>query len=440
MAAWKDMSKGTRALWVGAAAMGMAGLAALILSQRPADPPAPAAPAQAEAKATPPRPEPVADAAASAPTNEAAQPEAAEAAQPEAAEAAQPEAAPAQTGAPVPEPAQPEFDVVRVEPDGDAVVAGRAEPGGTVRVRVDGDEVAQARADGQGNFVALFTLPPDAAPRILTLLSELEDGRQFVSAESVVVAPAAEAAVAPAGDAAQAAGADQAAPVPEQEQSLALAESEGAAPPTNPPAKPEAPVAEAAEPAPPAQTAEAAPAPAEAPAALLVTDQGARVLQGGGDLRNVTIDAISYSTDGAVQLAGRGPVDGVVRLYLDNRLLLETPIAPDGSWGGTLPAVAAGLYTLRADQVNAEGRVISRYETPFQREDPALLAAAAPDQGEGAMAAKITVQPGFTLWGIARDNYGDGVMYVRVYEANRSMIRDPDLIYPGQVFSVPVME
>jgi nucleoid-associated protein YgaU len=49
----------------------------------------------------------------------------------------------------------------------------------------------------------------------------------------------------------------------------------------------------------------------------------------------------------------------------------------------------------------------------------------------------VTVQPGSTLWAIARDKYGDGVMYVRVYEANKERIRNPDLIYPGQVFVVP---
>jgi nucleoid-associated protein YgaU len=52
-------------------------------------------------------------------------------------------------------------------------------------------------------------------------------------------------------------------------------------------------------------------------------------------------------------------------------------------------------------------------------------------------AAIITVQPGFTLWGIASESYGDGLLYVQVYEANKDQIRDPDLIYPGQVFTVP---
>ena len=48
-----------------------------------------------------------------------------------------------------------------------------------------------------------------------------------------------------------------------------------------------------------------------------------------------------------------------------------------------------------------------------------------------------TVQPGSTLWAIARDRYGEGEMYVRVFEANKDKIRDPDLIYPGQIFTVP---
>ncbi|MEN8660411.1 MAG: LysM peptidoglycan-binding domain-containing protein, partial [Marivita sp.] len=49
----------------------------------------------------------------------------------------------------------------------------------------------------------------------------------------------------------------------------------------------------------------------------------------------------------------------------------------------------------------------------------------------------VTVQPGNTLWAIARDRYGEGPAYVKVFEANRDRIRDPDLIYPGQVFSIP---
>ncbi|MEZ5752233.1 MAG: LysM peptidoglycan-binding domain-containing protein [Paracoccaceae bacterium] len=54
-----------------------------------------------------------------------------------------------------------------------------------------------------------------------------------------------------------------------------------------------------------------------------------------------------------------------------------------------------------------------------------------------ARATVITVQPGHTLWGISAQHYGEGDLYVQIYNANRSQIRDPDLIYPGQIFTLP---
>ena len=49
----------------------------------------------------------------------------------------------------------------------------------------------------------------------------------------------------------------------------------------------------------------------------------------------------------------------------------------------------------------------------------------------------IVVQPGNSLWKMARESYGQGVRYTVIYEANKDQIANPDLIYPGQVFSVP---
>lgn len=70
---------------------------------------------------------------------------------------------------------------------------------------------------------------------------------------------------------------------------------------------------------------------------------------------------------------------------------------------------------------------------------PAVTPAAAPADTPVAAPAPltVTVQPGFTLWRIARENFGDGVLYVKVFEANKGQIRNPDLIYPGQVFTIP---
>ena len=482
MTAKKDRRSSAPALWIwgGAVAAAAAGAVLWMGLAGPVPAPAPAVtepqPVGAAAPAATAAPEPEVAAIPAPAVTKVPEPIAAAAPAPTPAPAADvaAESAPAASDpAPaVADPVLPGFDVVRVSPEGDAVIAGQAEPGSEIQIRVDEVQAASAMADAQGKFVALFTLAPSALPRILTLQSVLADGRRLASADSVVLAPTPEPPPVALADAADPAT-DAADPATD-----AADPATDAADPAMDAADPAMdaadPTVDAADPAARTKTAEAATAPAGASAAeavaaadpvaaapapaaaevapaapepapqaaLLLSDGGARVLQAAGgediDPRNVTIDAISYSTKGDVQLSGRGQSEGFVRLYLDNEPLMDTEIAPDGTWDGTLPAVAAGQYLLRADQLDAQGEVLSRYETPFQRESPEVLAAAAPGGADAPMAAKITVQPGFTLWGIARQNYGSGVMYVQVYEANKQMIGDPDLIYPGQVFNVPV--
>ena len=468
MTAKKDRDSNERTLWIWGGAVAAAAAGALLWMglAGPVPVPAPAVtepqPVEAAAPAATAAPEPEVAATPAPAVTEAPEPvaAAAPAPMPDPAADVAAESAPAASdpASAVADPVLPGFDVVRVSPEGDAVIAGQAEPRSEIQIRVDEVQAASAMADAQGKFVALFTLAPSALPRILTLQSVLADGRRLASADSVVLAPTPEPppvaladatdpatdAADPATDAADPAmdAADPAVDVADPAAQTKTAEAAAA-----PAEASSAEAAAAADPvaaAPAPAAADAAPAvPAPAPqAALLLSDGGARVLQAAGgediDPRNVTIDAISYSTKGDVQLSGRGQSEGFVRLYLDNEPLMDAEIAPDGTWDGTLPAVAAGQYLLRADQIDAQGEVLSRYETPFKRESPEVLAAAAPGGADAPMAAKITVQPGFTLWGIARQNYGSGVMYVQVYEANKQMIGDPDLIYPGQVFNVPV--
>ncbi|MFT6104674.1 MAG: nucleoid-associated protein YgaU [Paracoccaceae bacterium] len=200
-------------------------------------------------------------------------------------------------------------------------------------------------------------------------------------------------------------------------------------------------------------TMSAPPVEASAPAVFLTGASGVRVLQpsgsaGGQDdgVDAVVIDVIGYGPLGEVTLEGRGasgraPLAGVsnVRVYLDNARVSDGVIAGDGRFVVDLPAIEAGVYTLRVDQIGPDGTVASRFETPFKREDPSTLAQLAPRLSApgGVAASVITVQPGYTLWGIASGRYGDGLSYLKVFAANRTQIRNPDLIYPGQVFALP---
>jgi nucleoid-associated protein YgaU len=185
---------------------------------------------------------------------------------------------------------------------------------------------------------------------------------------------------------------------------------------------------------------EAAAAAPVAPAVVLSDAEGVRVLQSGAPeaMDNVSVDAISYDAEGEVTLTGRATGPGSVRIYLDNVPVLTTEVGADGQWRTPLPEVDTGVYTLRVDEIAADGTVASRVETPFQREPVQTILALVEEESDlTAPVRLVTVQPGNTLWGISRRSYGEGTLYVRVFEANRARIRDPDLIYPGQVFTVP---
>lgn len=199
------------------------------------------------------------------------------------------------------------------------------------------------------------------------------------------------------------------------------------------------PAGEAAKAGVPGPDLEAPEAPA-APKVILAGEAGTRVLQDPeappAVMDEVAIDTISYTEAGAVELSGRGRPEGNVRVYLDNRAVIDGRIDQDGTWRTELPDVDQGLYALRVDEIDAEGKVRSRAETPFERESEAEVRSALLAQMRNGV-MQVTVQPGFTLWAIARENYGEGVQYVQVFEANRDRIRDPDLIYPGQIFEVP---
>ncbi|MHA6345141.1 LysM peptidoglycan-binding domain-containing protein [Roseivivax sp. CAU 1761] len=336
------------------------------------------------------------------------------------------------------------FDLVRSERDGTVLVAGRAPAGSEVAIRVDGAVVEVTRADSAGHFAAFLNLGTADAARLLDLAVSGAAG-EVTSETSVLLAAAAprggESAEESAGDV------DPRTPSPHP-----LIASGPAPAATDPSAgAEELTTRNAALPAPrfapvgaPAPEGDAEVRP-ERPPVLLAGPDGVEVLQGaeageasdGAD--RVDIDAISYGARGGVSVAGRADAGGHVRLYLDNRALTEAPVNEDGRWGTELGDVDPGTYTLRADRLDGSGRVTARAESPFRRESAAALEAARPAPGAGGDGATaITVQPSHTLWAIARERYGDGLLYVRVFDANRTAIRNPDLIYPGQIFAMPV--
>ena len=280
--------------------------------------------------------------------------------------------------APPPTPAPqtaPTFDVVRVSPSGSAVIAGRADPGAQVIVRDGGKPIGEAKADNRGEWVLLPLAPLPPGGRELTVASRLP-GLAELSGDSVILS-----VPEPWAAAVQAAAASEPAPV-------VLVPKAGT------------------------------------PRILGTPDLAAR--PGGTALGLGTVD---YDDQGDIHFAGIARPGAQVRLYVDNTPAGDAVADPQGRWSiSPRAAVAAGLHRLRVDQLTGAGRVQARVEVPFQRSS-----LPASDLANG----RVVVQPGQTLWRLARSAYGSGVRYTVIYLANRDQIRDPHLIYPGQAFALP---
>ena len=367
-------------------------------------------------------------------------------------------------------PKTPSFDVVRVETDGAAMIAGNAEAGSMIDIRVNETVVAQVKADSRGNFASFVTLPESKDAQVLTLVSEA----QVAASEQVIVAPIvveqATPTVAPVVVEVIAADtpASQDVPLVVEKATPAVAPVVVEAIAADTPASQDVPlVVEKATPAvapvvveaiaadtPASQDVplvvekttptvapvivenivEETPAAPEAPVVLLASKEGVRVLQAPKpDAMTALLGSISYDDAGDVALTGAASGE-FVRVYLNNRAVATSQIEANGDWQAGLPAVDTGIYTLRVDELDKQGQVVARVETPFKREEPEVLAAATETE---KLVQAITVQPGSTLWAIAQERYGSGTLYTRVFKANADTIKNPDLIYPGQVFRVP---
>ena len=179
----------------------------------------------------------------------------------------------------------------------------------------------------------------------------------------------------------------------------------------------------------------------ETPTVMIADVSGVKIVSkvpASGENPEIFLDTISYDDEGALTLAGRGVPSGLVRLYLNNAVIGETTTDALGAWSYDASAIEPGVYTLRIDQLNADAsKVLARMESPFKREARSKLQKQLSAAESPARINVVTVQPGNTLWGISRERYGQGILYVQVFEANRDKIRDPDLIYPGQIFNLP---
>ena len=281
------------------------------------------------------------------------------------------------------------FDVVRVGADNYAVMAGRGPAGARIRVHDRGQLIASSKSDRRGEWVLITEQPLAVGSSELRLSARFGDGREVQALEVLVILVPDRSKEGGGGG--------------EDAFALLLSKRPGAM------------------------------------SKLLQRPSRQRGLQ----QLELSLDKIDYDETGTIALAGSGPKGATVRLYLDNAHIGDVRVDENLSWSHAPKQRAGpGRHRLRVDQIDAKGNVAARIEVAFEREAEAAreetktaAASATDESAEGPMT--VTIQKGQTLWRIARKVYGHGARYTLIYQANTEQIRDPDKIYPGQVFELP---
>ena len=379
------------------------------------------------------------------------------------------------------EPVGPSFDLVRVEPSGESVIAGRGPGGAMVEMLRNGEVHARTVADPSGLFALVPPLLPVGSHEIV-LQSIAPNGVRARSRESVTVEIASRRDTKPL---VALTSPDRPTVVLSTPEPLLREAARTPSPPVQGPS-------EEAKPPPPSPT----PARTRVRVASVEAEEGGRLFVSGKAPAGATVRLYlnetfvapgGAGTDGSVSFAiGRGvkpgsyrvrldevdPVSGEVRSRAEVPFTVPAPIAPplppaaDPYVTYASPAVRPDLPPAGGGQSEAPARPLAEQPTLSTTTPRAALPRTAPAPSGGALpvqdgplstaaAAPSTpreldpatvlvpevntaiVSRGDTLWTISRRVYGRGVRFTTIYGANQEQIRNPGLIYPGQAFVLP---
>ena len=285
----------------------------------------------------------------------------------------------------------PKFDVVRVDPEGNIVLAGRAQPNSIIEIKSGAKEIGRVKADSRGEwvFVPGFQLKPGNI--ILTLKDSTDPGNIVESQNAVVIGIP---------------GADSKNRKP---LAMVVPRSEVDKQPT--------------------QVVQAPGLEVSKPPSTNDKEKEKNFEEGTKEKLILTINTIDYDDGDLMVLSGKATAQKFLRVYIDDKIEGSTRSSKAETWSFQVQSkLTPGLYQIRVDLVSEDGKVRKRIQVPFEKVKPINM------KNERRT---VIIKPGNNLWRIAARVYGSGFRYTEIYKANLDQIRDPDLIYPGQVFKLP---
>ena len=145
----------------------------------------------------------------------------------------------------------------------------------------------------------------------------------------------------------------------------------------------------------------------------------------------ITLDFLSYSPPGLVILSGRTISNTEIEILKSSEILGKTKSNENGVWK---------FIIKKNEYANEEISIKTTIngETLILTYDQAEIKKRFKNTNYEFYDDRIIVQKGNSLWRIARKTLGGGIFYTEIYKNNLAKIKNPNLIYPGQVFNLPI--
>jgi len=154
-----------------------------------------------------------------------------------------------------------------------------------------------------------------------------------------------------------------------------------------------------------------------------------------GALSELLVDVARIMPNGDVLVAGRTEPGARVALLDNGETLLEAQADPATGEFVILPRrLGTGAHSLSLRSVSSDR---SLTKESFVQAFSVAPEAKASVPGIGASSGNATIVRGDTLWRISRERLGRGALYPTIYQANSTMISNPNLIYPGHTLTIP---
>jgi hypothetical protein len=294
---------------------------------------------------------------------------------------------------------KPSFDLVRVDPEGNMVIAGKGANGATIEI-LDGDvSIGIVEADDRGEWVFIPKTRLAPGSRIL-ILRDITNPTKVIESENAVVLVIPAVGKNIAGLEGKVDNTPLAMVVPRNE-AKNIASRLIQMPVTN---KPEI--------------------VSDIKIGRVTNNKESKI-----EKPALILKMVDYNDSGMVIFSGFSQENSILQVYIDNLLVGVVTADSNGAWDLKLKDnLKPGKYIIRVDQVSSSGTVLDRIKLPFVRV-PVIDAKKEKNS--------VVIQPGNSLWRIAARVYGSGFRYTEIYEANANQIGDPNLIYPGQIFKLP---